>query len=249
MSVPVIDSHRRVILVLGGKPKDLVGWHTVTEGAANLMNRLFHRAHFTPDSSNHRRSHPDSSYSPLSCGVSFGGGQEEPGHLQNHPTNVEIIDEMLENEYVQRISGFANCLMWAFAPILAIFCASQMALLAARNSALRWPFLGSIFAACTFNFGPRAATCPHLDFGNLAWSWCAITALGWFDADRGGHLILWDLKLVIRFPAGSTILIPSAILRHSNVPVQQHEKRFSVTQYSAGGLFRWIRNGYMTDED
>ena len=124
-----------------------------------------------------------------------------------------------------------------------------MARLAVKDPALRWPFERSIFAACTFNFGPRVSTCPHLDFGNLAWGWCAITALGSFDADRGGHLILWDLKMVIRFPAGATILIPSAILRHSNVPVQHHETRRSFVQYTAGGLFRWVRNGFMTDED
>jgi hypothetical protein len=136
-----------------------------------------------------------------------------------------------------------------FAPLLYAFYFTQMALLAAWNPALNWPFMESVFAACTFNFGPRAVTCAHLDFGNLAWGWCAITSLGWFDADRGGHLILWDLKLIIRFPPGSTILMPSAIIRHSNIPVQLHEKHFSFVQYTAGGLFRWIRNGYMTDED
>jgi hypothetical protein len=113
---------------------------------------------------------------------------------------------------------------------------------------LRWNFAHSVFAACTFNFGPHAITVPHLDFGNLSWGWCAITALGDFDPDIGGHLILWNLKLVIRFPPGSTILIPSAIIRHLNVPVATHEKRYSFTQYTAGGLFRWIRNGFRTDE-
>ncbi|KAJ7883792.1 hypothetical protein B0H13DRAFT_2537891, partial [Mycena leptocephala] len=39
-----------------------------------------------------------------------------------------------------------------------------------------------------------------------------ITALRRFNPDLSGHLILWDLKLVIRFPPGSTILIPSAII-------------------------------------
>ncbi|KAJ7659764.1 hypothetical protein DFH06DRAFT_1130519 [Mycena polygramma] len=29
----------------------------------------------------------------------------------------------------------------------------------------------SVFAACTFNFGPHAMTLPHLDFGNLSWGW------------------------------------------------------------------------------
>ncbi|KAJ6455495.1 hypothetical protein C8R45DRAFT_1188237, partial [Mycena sanguinolenta] len=114
---------------------------------------------------------------------------------------------------------------------------------------LKWNFERSPFTACTFNFGPRAITCPHLDFANLSWGWCSITALGWFDADLGGHLILWDLKLVIRFPAGSTIFIPSAIIQHSNVPVREHEFRSSFTQYTAGGLFRWMRNGFRSNED
>lgn len=114
---------------------------------------------------------------------------------------------------------------------------------------LKWNFAESVFAACTFNFGPRAITCPHLDFANLAWGWCAITALGTFDPDAGGHLILWDLRLVIRFPPGSTVFIPSAIIRHSNVGILSHEMRSSFTQYTAGGLFRWVRNGFMTDED
>ncbi|KAJ7840324.1 hypothetical protein B0H14DRAFT_3086878 [Mycena olivaceomarginata] len=83
---------------------------------------------------------------------------------------------------------------------------------------MRKNFAGSVFAACTFNFGPRAICVPHLDYANLSWGWCAITALGDFDPDLGGHLILWDLRLVIRFPPGSTILLPSAVIRHSNVP-------------------------------
>jgi hypothetical protein len=122
-----------------------------------------------------------------------------------------------------------------------------MALLALWKP-MRHNFVGSIFAACTFNFGPRAVCVPHIDFANLAWGWCAITALGDFDPDLGGHLILWDLRLVIRFPPGSTILIPSALIRHSNVPIRPHEHRCSFVQYTAGGLFRWIWNGFKTAE-
>jgi hypothetical protein len=107
----------------------------------------------------------------------------------------------------------------------------------------------SVFAAATFNFGPWTITFPHLDFANLAWGWCAVTALGKFDPDKGGHLILWDLRLVIRFPPGSTILIPSAILRHSNVAIQQGETRYSFTQYTAAGIFRYVYNGFRTDEE
>jgi hypothetical protein len=136
--------------------------------------------------------------------------------------------------------------MWA--PLLFAFYTAQMGLLAGWKS-MRRNFPGSVFAACTFNFGPRTICAPHLDFANLAWGWCAITALGDFDPDLGGHLILWDLRMVIRFPPGSTILIPSALIRHSNVPIRAHEYRGSFVQYTAGGLFRWVRNGFRTDEN
>ncbi|KAJ7206089.1 hypothetical protein GGX14DRAFT_568544 [Mycena pura] len=78
----------------------------------------------------------------------------------------------------------------------------------------------SVLAAVTFNFGPRTATLPHIDLGNLAWGWCFITTLGWSNPDLGGHLILWDLCLIIWFPPGCSIAIPSAIIRHSNTPIQ-----------------------------
>jgi hypothetical protein len=107
----------------------------------------------------------------------------------------------------------------------------------------------SVFAAATFNFGPQTVTFPHLDFANLAWGWCSITSLGDFDPDKGGHLILWDLKLIIRFPPGSTIFIPSALIRHSNTSIQAHEKRFSFTQYTAAGIFRFVDNGFKSQEE
>lgn len=60
--------------------------------------------------------------------------------------------------------------------------------------------------------------------------------------------MLWDLGLLIEFPAGSTILIPSAILKHSNVPIGNSEARASFTQYAAGGLFRFVLNGCRSDK-
>jgi hypothetical protein len=57
---------------------------------------------------------------------------------------------------------------------------------------------------------------------------------------------LWDLQLVIEFPPGSTILIPSATFRHSNTAIQPGEKRYSFTQYTAGSLFRWVDHGFQT---
>jgi hypothetical protein len=108
-------------------------------------------------------------------------------------------------------------------------------------------FPKTAFAAASINFGPQTVSYPHRDFANLSWGWCAITALGSYDPDHGGHLVLWDLKYVIRFPPGATILIPSAMIKHSNTSIKADETRYSFAQYSSGGLFRWVDNGCMSD--
>ncbi|KAJ7309166.1 hypothetical protein DFH08DRAFT_719429, partial [Mycena albidolilacea] len=244
---PILDSHRRVIALLGGTPRDQAGWKAATDGAAALLEERVARIRLSDERLHHRRA--QDSFPAIARGLLHGGGQIEPGELCNNVSNTQLTDELLADPCFQRLAGFANLLFATWAPILFAFYQAQMALLAGWNLALRWNFVGSVFAACTFNFGPRAICAPHLDFANLSWGWCAITALGDFDPDLGGHLILWDLRLVIRFPPGSTILLPSAIIRHSNVPIQAHERRSSFVQYTAAGLFRWVRNGFMTDED
>jgi hypothetical protein len=49
-----------------------------------------------------------------------------------------------------------------WAPLLFVFYTTQMMLLAAWKPMHR-NFAGSIFAACTFNFGPRVICVLHLD--------------------------------------------------------------------------------------
>ncbi|KAL0564088.1 hypothetical protein V5O48_017968 [Marasmius crinis-equi] len=54
--------------------------------------------------------------------------------------------------------------------------------------------------------------------------------------------------VILEFPPACTILLPSVILRHENTPVQANETRYSVTQYSAGGIFRYQEYGNRTEE-
>ena len=109
-----------------------------------------------------------------------------------------------------------------------------------RDARVHRNFLNNNFAAMTINLGPRTVTYRHTDHLNVPWGWCAISAFGRYDYKLGGHLILWELGITIEFPPGATILIPSAVLTHSNVAIAEHERRYSLTQYTAGGLLRWI---------
>ncbi|KAL7278117.1 hypothetical protein ACG7TL_008088 [Trametes sanguinea] len=131
-----------------------------------------------------------------------------------------------------------------YAPRLHRYYSDTMDALLHHHRGLRRNFVNSVFASATFNVGPQTVARTHTDHLNLPAGLCAITALGSFDAEAGGHLILWDLKLVIKFPPGATVLIPSALLCHSNTALQPGETRFSLTQYSAGGLFQWVECGF-----
>ncbi|KAJ7349399.1 hypothetical protein DFH08DRAFT_914214 [Mycena albidolilacea] len=140
----------------------------------------------------------------------------EPGELQQNLTNTQITDDLMAHKFFKRIVGFTNVLFFMWSPSLYALYESTRAAMEEWGPHLRWNFADSVFAACTFNFGPRTVTCPHLDFANLAWGWCAITSLGSFDPDEGGHLILWDLR--------ASIFIPSAIIRHSNLRASEEQK-------------------------
>jgi hypothetical protein len=106
----------------------------------------------------------------------------------------------------------------------------------------------SVYPAAAFNFGPNVWTYKHKDLLNCPFGWCAIQALGSFDPTKGGQLVLWEAKLVIDFPAGSLILLPSSIITHSNIPVAMGDNRASFTQYAAGGLFRYVDYNYCTEK-
>lgn len=109
-------------------------------------------------------------------------------------------------------------------------------------------FSGCAFACATVNLGPEVRTFVHRDMLNLAFGWCGIMPLGKFDHTKGGHVILWEAKLVVEVPAGYTIFIPSATITHSNTPIGAHESRASFTMYTGGGIFRCVDNGFKTDE-
>jgi hypothetical protein len=51
---------------------------------------------------------------------------------------------------------------------------------------------------------------------------------------------LVEPKLVIEFPPGRSIIIPSACITHGNLPISKLENHISMTQYTAGGLVRWL---------
>jgi hypothetical protein len=119
-----------------------------------------------------------------------------------------------------------------------------------HHPGLQHNFTNSIYPAVTYNLGPQSVTFDHVDDLNRPLGWCAVTNAvpndGGFDHQKSAHLYLKQLKLVIEFPPAATSLFPSAVINHGNTPLSPNETRYSITQYAAGGLFRWVKYGFRT---
>ena len=113
-----------------------------------------------------------------------------------------------------------------------------------RDPSLVPNFPGSVYPMACANCGPRTVCELHVDGSNYPGLPCAITAMGDFDADNGGHLILPQLRMYVRFAAGRTILLSSACIKHGNVEIGPGETRESFTQYCPSGLLEWAAHDY-----
>lgn len=159
------------------------------------------------------------------------------------------METILANPAVRRLSGIANSAYKKFCPGIYEEYETTNNVLHDWKPSLRQNFKDSVFAATTINFGNQVVTDDHVDAANYGPGGCAIANAGDFDDTKGGEIVLWTLGIILRFPAASNVIIHSGLVRHSNLPIQAGERRYSITQYSAGALFRFVFNRFRNDKD
>ncbi|KAJ7080733.1 hypothetical protein B0H15DRAFT_953337 [Mycena belliarum] len=237
---PIVDSRGRVFAVLAGQPWG-EDWAAAVEAAYQDITAEGLNAAFPAHMCSHRRG----LFAAVNVGLSYGKGQTVPSILRS-PYQA-MLGRLLSNPAIVRMATFASAAFQLWAPRLHRYYADYQAALHQHLPLLRPNFVRSVFSAAAFNFGPSVWTFRHRDSQNLPFGWCAIQAAGPFDPTKGGHLVLWNLRLVVEFPPGALILLPSATIAHSNIPVQDGDRRISFTQFTAGGLFRFVDNGFRTE--
>lgn len=95
------------------------------------------------------------------------------------------------------------------------------------NLLLHLLFDSGIWPALSVNFPPNAYCHVHTNTGNKANGMCPVFLLGDFNATKGSHLWLSNLKLIIEFPPSCLIFIPFTSLCYRNIPVTKNEVRTS----------------------
>ncbi|PPQ89882.1 hypothetical protein CVT25_004804 [Psilocybe cyanescens] len=239
---PIVDTNGIVVAVLVAPPKDRSYRDTVECAYKRIMEEGEHE-YFSAEEKCHRRG----AYPAIHVGVTHGTGTISPMNLKNS-THEGLVQRLLEDEAIGALAGFASASFAAWSPKVYLYYKEKLDELYSKMPELRRNFKKSIYPAATFNFGPNVFTYKHKDVLNCPFGWCTIQALGSFDPTKGGHIVLWELKLVIEFPSGSLILLPSATITHSNIPVAKGDIRASFTQYAAGGLFRYLDYNMRTEK-
>lgn len=109
-------------------------------------------------------------------------------------------------------------------------------------------FPNCIFSAQSLNLGVRSVASNHLDLNNLVFGLCILIPLGHFDGQKSAQLILQESRTIVELRPGDIFMFPSACIHHRNAPLAdpKNETRKCMVMYSAGALFRWIRQGHTT---
>ncbi|KAJ8461817.1 hypothetical protein ONZ45_g18161 [Pleurotus djamor] len=241
----ILDVHRRVIAVVSPGPHcpSDYSWDEVIQDCGQAVRAARGHCSFEKEDLAHRRGH----FPAIAIGITRGPGS---GSATTRVAKVRetqnALHVLVTDQSVRRVAGYQSSLMHCYAPKLGEYYRSTLNAVLEHNTNFRRNFRNSDFASLTVNFGPQTVCKKHRDVLNLAWGWCAVTALGNYDFRKGGHIVLWELGLVIEFPPGWTVLLPSASISHSNTPIQHG---YSVTQYTGGEVFRWVKNGFQLEKD
>lgn len=238
---PLIDSTTKKTFALLVAPPDDDEYRKACTDAHDLLHSWREKGVFTADELDHKRG----AFPAVNIGVSYGQGSQQPGNLKNR--DQAMAASILGSTCFKRLAGFSSGVLRSWLPGFYKYAKERLDALFVHMPNLRRNFSNSIYPRAAFNLGDEVCTYVHVDVMNCPFGWCSIQALGSFDHTKGGHLVLPELKLIIEFPSGTLIYIPSAAVRHANTPIQEGESRSSFTQYCPGGLFRYVDNQFKTE--
>ncbi|KAI0084708.1 hypothetical protein BDY19DRAFT_897955 [Irpex rosettiformis] len=242
------DKEDRIFACLAHPPNEDGSWDVVHKGFQAAGERMFTSLGPRKDEKERR-----GEFESITWGLSIGQGQKVCGHMLDVSAyNQELLDTFLLDPNVRRVISTCNSMFRYYFPKLFgdyVDVLHYYHKLTGDPGDWVPPLYEGIWAAASYNNPPNVMTFEHVDQANKANGICPIFSFGDFNAKTGGHLVLRQLKLVIEFPPGCFIFIPSATLIHGNIRIGKNEERGSFTMFTAGGLFRWVAYGGQTEKE
>ncbi|KAJ7756543.1 hypothetical protein B0H14DRAFT_2404706 [Mycena olivaceomarginata] len=245
-STPIVDANGRIITVLVGQPSDPKYAKSVTRTFELLKKERINTC-FKSTMAKHRRG----GFVALNVGLSYCKGQSVPCRI-NNGEHTALLERLLADEHPvspRRVADFSPASFALWAPKLHTYYDEYDRRLQKRFPHLTRNWERSVFSQAAFNFGPRAWTFKHCDILNLPFGMCTVQALGDFDPKKGGPPHLVGAETRHRVSPGCSNPYPIRNDHTFNLPVGPAEHRASFTQYTGGGLFRYVDNGFRTERE
>ncbi|KAJ7149524.1 hypothetical protein C8R43DRAFT_1128519 [Mycena crocata] len=233
-AMPLVDFRNQVVGVLGGTPTN-PGWPKDVEAATLAC------ADVAPWVRCSKEEQEANASPTLSGGLGLVHEGEEAPVPEGRSAILDAVTfgTLFTNPAVRRITGYASGLFSLFAFRLHVWFPQALQVYEDHYAGSARFLSFGVFAAATFVFGCNPL--PLFD-DDIATGWAALTALGTYDWRRGGHIILWDLNIVVPFPPGCTILIPRAAVRYSFVKIAPGETRYCLIQHTPAAVFNFASN-------
>ncbi|KAJ7625128.1 hypothetical protein DFH06DRAFT_1325210 [Mycena polygramma] len=242
---PLVDRRGRIIGVLVDSPYQKADWNRVVADATLAIDAAKTHVNFG-DLPLHGNT-PNS----LRAGMEYYGWGPSSAQVQN--VRHQDGDNRVELAFLRHHKAFADISAWQnvvhdkFAPRLRQYVQETKDALLTNDAALL-DCTGGAFPAAEFFLGSDESP-PRMDDLDMPWGWRALTSLGEYNARWGGELVLWEEKKVVRFPPGATFLFPAAFMRYSFTQLRAGETQYAFSQYAQAGLFRYVENGFMSEDN
>ncbi|CAA7263527.1 unnamed protein product [Cyclocybe aegerita] len=221
---PIVSCNNQVIGLIAGCPA-VPDWDDVCREAYEALCQVREACDFMLSAADHRRGN----FLVKNVGVGAGFGHKKPANVAHTEHNTRQLDTLLQNPAIQRISCFADNIFATWFPKVYKHYGANFDALLKGDSSLCHNFANSV------------------DFTNLPFGLCSVTALGDFNPAASACFVFYDLGIIVQFPPGSTLILTSAAIVHANSSMGPGETRCSITQYTPGGLFRWVEHGFQLD--
>lgn len=221
-------------------------WDTITTGLDAALKKL----HIALDDQEARRGKGvnrwDGVFKHIFWGLSFGGGQREPGYLAVKNKYHPALQEFTENPAVRAFSKHIRRTMETWMPKVLEECDALAAALSSWQPDMLPAYPGLPLFAESANTGDQAVAPDHYDMFNAIDKFCFVIPTGSYNPTTHGLIVLHKLKVAIEAAPGDVVFFPSALIRHGNTPIAHSAIRRSWTLFTAGALYRWWDAGFRT---
>ncbi|KAJ7144884.1 hypothetical protein C8R43DRAFT_1130307 [Mycena crocata] len=240
---PIVDAKGLVAGVHAGAPpgEDEL-WMQGIQRATKAIRRLFRNGEFI---------NMEGAPAFMRVGLDFGVLGAHPHPVVNLRRNCDEVQSLLDSVDVQAIAAHQNHLLRRIAPRMFTHQILQIEQVTEKEDV--HPAFPGAFTTAQFSFGNTYDNQPfRRDTYERFGSFHVFTFLGnygpaetWFFYWREEE----GDRIAICCPVGSTVVVPTSIVRYGFTSIQKGETRYIFEQFFNAAIGRWVDQGCMSDAE